>query len=257
MKVGVLDSGVGGLGVLAAVRRQLPGCDLVYLADLGHAPYGDRPVEFVQERAMALTGFLVSEGAELVIVGCNTATVVGIQGLRSRFAVPVVGTEPGIRPAASLTRNGVVGVLGTSLTLLSARVRELAGRHPQVRYVLQPCPGLAAQVDAGELGSPKTRAMLASYLEPILVAGADTLVLGCTHYGFLAPQIRHLVGSELRIVDPFDAVARQAQRVLLERGRGLQSTGSQVFYTTGKAEPAQHVISMLHGAPVEVRQVAA
>ena len=181
--IGVFDSGVGGLSVLKHIRAQLPRLPLLYVADSGHVPYGDKTPDYIRERSLALAEFLVREGAATVVIACNTATAAAAATLRERFAIPIVAMEPAVKPAVTATRSGVVGVLATVGTLESARFAALLEQYAgDVEIVTQACPGLVEQVEAGELATAATRELVARYTKPLLARGADTLVLGCTHY---------------------------------------------------------------------------
>src|SRR5262245_56787036 len=189
--IGVFDSGVGGLSVLLAIRRMLPAEELLYVADSAYAPYGDQPDDYIERRSSDTVRFLVSQHAKAIVVACNTATGVGIDGLRRQFDLPFIGTEPAIKPAASTTKTGVIGVLATSATLSSAKFARLVTQFGQyVEIVAQACPGLVEQVEAGELKSEATRALVEQYVRPLIGRRVDTIVLGCTHYPFLEPMFR-------------------------------------------------------------------
>jgi glutamate racemase len=223
--VGIFDSGVGGLSVLRHVRAQLPHEHLVYVADTGFAPYGDKPEEVVAERSLAIARFLVAQGAKALVVACNTATVAAVKLLRARMpGMPIVGVEPGLKPAAAASRNGKVGVLATERTLAGAKflqLRDQVAEATGAQFLLQPCQGLADQIEFGELDSQETAAMLKRYIAPLLAQGADTLVLGCTHYPLVQASIERVIaeaGAEnVALVDTGEAVARQLGR-LLEAG---------------------------------------
>ena len=180
--IGVFDSGVGGLSVLREIRRELPHEDLLYVADCGHAPYGDKPLAAIESRAVAITEFLLAQGAKTVVVACNTATGAAARVLRSRYPVPIVAMEPAVKPAVERTRSGVVGVLATRQTLASQTFAALLDRIDHCTRILpQPCPGLVERVESGDLDGAPTRTLLTGFLQPLLARGADTLVLGCTH----------------------------------------------------------------------------
>lgn len=248
--IGVFDSGVGGLSVLRAMAARLPHEALHYVADSAHAPYGERDPAFIQARALVLAQHLVDQGAKALVIACNTASVVAAARLRERFALPIVAMEPAIKPAAALTRSGTVGVLATSRTLASDAVSALCARFPGVRWRLQPCPGLVECIERGETTHPATRGLLQGLVQPLLADGADTLVLGCTHYPFIAPLLRQITGPAVHIVDPSDAVARQvAARLPLAATAG---TPVHRFASTGDAVQAQRVMSRLWGRPVPV-----
>lgn len=211
--IGVFDSGVGGLSVLAALRAQLPGVALRYIADSAHAPYGERPAAFVIERSLALAAQLVDEGAGLLVIACNTATALAAGAVRERFPqLPVVGIEPGVKPAAAASRNGRVGVLATRGTLDSERFARLITEHGgDARFTLVACDGVAAAIERGELDSPPLRELVARYSAPLRDAGVDVALLGCTHYPLIRPLWQAaLPGVQLLQVEP--AVAAQAAR---------------------------------------------
>jgi glutamate racemase len=256
--IGVFDSGVGGLSVLRAIRLELPDENLLYVADSDNAPYGEREADFIVERAAALVGLLLECKAKLIVVACNTATVVAVEQLRSWCPVPVVAMEPAIKPAARLTRSGVVGVLATSQTLASPSVARLCEAHGDgVEFLLQPCPGLVERVERGDLASPSCRALLASYVRPLLARGADTLVLGCTHYPFLAPLLREIAGPGVAIVDPAAAVAKEVSRRLGPQRRAPRPAGPPWtrFCTSAAPGSAGPLISALWGTRVAVRAI--
>lgn len=256
--IGVFDSGLGGLSVLRAIREVLPAEDLLYLADSGYAPYGDRDEAFIVARSMAMCDFLVRQGAKAIVVACNTATVVAARQLRAQFGVPIVAMEPAIKPAVELTRSKVVGVLATSRTVASPAVAMLVERHGQgVDIRLQPCPGLVTQVEKGDLDGPHTRELLAQYLAPLLAAGADTLVLGCTHYPFLLPLIQEMVGPSVTIVESAAAVAREVVRRTSHLRHPLdgQRDGDTRFFTTADVADARARMSALWGSVAKVQPV--
>lgn len=255
--IGVFDSGVGGLSVLREIRRALPHEDLLYVADSGHAPYGDQPSEFIEGRASAVVRFLLDARVKAITVACNTATVVAVERLRAWCPVPIVAIEPAIKPAAAATRTGVVGVLATRQTLASPSVARLCAQHGNgVRILLQACPGLVEQVERGEPDSAATRALLETYLQPLLAERADTLVLGCTHYPFLLPALRAIAGADVNIIDPAAAVARELARRLEAAGLLASHTrpGRETFLTSGHRDDAQRVIPLLWQKDVTVRE---
>jgi glutamate racemase len=256
--IGVFDSGLGGLSVLKAIRAELPAEDVLYFADSGYAPYGDRDEAFIVDRAMTAVAFLVQRGAKAVVIACNTATVVAARQLREAFGIPIVAMEPAIKPAVELSRNKVVGVLATSRTVASPSVASLVARYGQGADVrLQACPGLVAQVEQGDLDGLHTRELVAQYLAPLLAAGADTLVLGCTHYPFLLPVIQELAGPDVRVVESSAAVAREIARRTQNLRHPLDGIrmGATYFYTTADPVEAQMRITALWGQPVLVQPV--
>jgi glutamate racemase len=253
--VGIFDSGVGGLSVLREIRRELPFEDLIYAADSKYTPYGDQPAEFIERRAFAMVEFLVNQGAKAIVVACNTATGVAVGALRARWSLPIVAIEPAIKPAASVTKSGVVGVLATSQTIASPNFARLVGIVSGAATILpQPCPGLVEQVERGELNSASTRALVEQYVTPLLAKRADTLVLGCTHYPLIADLIRSVAGPAVTIVDPAQAVAKELRR-RLEHERLLApgpSTGSLRAWSTADPDRLRHTMTLAGFGDVEV-----
>ncbi len=213
--IGVFDSGVGGLSVLRELRRALPSERLIYFADSAYCPYGGKPQSQILARCSAVTESLLAENVKLIVVACNTATIAAVEQLRATYPLPFVGMEPAVKPAVAATRSGVVGVLATGAALGGEKFHRLLKAHARgVRVITQPCPGLVEHVERGDVDSPEVRALLGRYLRPLLDAGADVLVLGCTHYPFLRSAIAGIVGPEVLLLDTGEAVARQARRVL-------------------------------------------
>lgn len=246
--IGVFDSGVGGLSVLRHIRALLPHEDLLYIADSGHAPYGDKPPEWIRERSLELAGWLVGRGAKAIVVACNTATAAAAGPLRERYPLPVVAMEPAVKPAAAATQSGVVGVLATVGTLKSAQFAALLDRFASgIEVVTQPCPGLVECVERGELDTPATKALVTRYVEPLLARGADTIVLGCTHYPFLQPLIAAVAGPSVALIETGSAVARQLERRLHENGIAADRArhGSNAFHASGQLELAAQVMRRL------------
>lgn len=235
--IGVFDSGVGGLSVLRALRAALPAEHWVYFADSQHCPYGGQSAAALQERASAITSFFLARGAKLVVVACNTATIAAIAHLRAQYSLPFVGMEPGVKPACEQTRSGVVGVLATGRSLAGEKFHQLVAAHARdVRVLTRPCEGWVEAVEAGQLEGPIVDALLRREIDPLLAAGCDTLVLGCTHYPFLAPALRRLTGPEVVLIDTGPAVARQTRRVLETLGlRREAGEGSVEWVGSGDA----------------------
>jgi len=206
---------------LRHIRSALPQEDLLYVADSGFAPYGGKPEQVIVARTIAIAEFLLARGAKALVLACNTATAAAIKGLREIHPdLPLVGVEPGLKPAAALTQSGIVGVLATARTLSSQKFEQLRAQisaATNVRFLPQACIGLADQVDKGALDTPETAAMIARYVAPLIEQGADTLVLGCTHYPFLEQAIRRIAGEYLTVIDTASAVARQLERLLSGR----------------------------------------
>lgn len=252
--IGVFDSGVGGLSVLREIRSILPGEDLLYVADSGYAPYGDRASEFILQRCEAIMAFFVAQGVKAVVIACNTATAIAVQALRARHSLPIVAMEPALKPATKKTRSGVVGILATSRTLASDSFACLAQRHGNgVKVLLQACPGFVELVENDELHGNKVNEMVERYVTPLIQQGADTLVLGCTHYPFLSPAIQSVCGARVSVIDPSPAVVRELHRRL--RAAELLSTkekGMEHFWTSGTSDKVQTIISKLRGKPIVI-----
>lgn len=254
--VGVFDSGVGGLSVLAEIRQLLPAETLHYIADCGHIPYGEKTPAFIRERCQLIAARLHAQGAKALVVACNTATVAAVADLRERYPRwPIVGMEPAVKPAAAATRNGRVGVLATTGTLQSAKFAALLDRFALgVQVVTQPCPGLVEQVERADLHGPETRRLLQGFLEPLLTAECDTLILGCTHYPFLRPLLAELVPPEIILVDTGAAVARRLQSLLARDARLAPGpAGPTRIWTSGEPADLEAVLPQLWPAGAEVK----
>lgn len=246
--IGVFDSGVGGLSILKEIRKLLPYEDFIYFADSAFCPYGGRPPEIIHGRTLAIGKFLLSRGAKLVVVACNTASAAGLNALREGLNVPVVGVEPAVKPAVSLTKNGKVGVLATGVTLASDRFNSLLNRFCDgVEVITQPCPGLVELVEEGRL--KEAEPVLRGYLTPLLEQGSKTIVLGCTHYPFLRPMVQEMAGPEVLVIDTGQPVARQVARVLEQYALGKPGNqeGGEEFFTSGDPEKVGSVIELLWG----------
>jgi glutamate racemase len=275
--IGVFDSGVGGLSVLHHIRQLLPHERLIYVADSGHVPYGDKSPAYIEARSLAITRFLIDQGADAIVIACNTATAAAAHTLRVKFnKVPIVGMEPAVKPAVAATKSGVVGVLATVGTLESARFAALLEKYAgHVKIITQGCHGLVEAVERGDLQSVAVRQLIERYTAPLLAQGADTLILGCTHYPFLTPLIRDVVGENITLVDTGEAVARQLQRriqtELLSCRSGFspaistnlgqtyraeaRPTNIAQFFTSGDTEQASRIMSLLWGENVVARQL--
>lgn len=253
--VGIFDSGVGGLSVVREIHAALPAESISYIADSANAPWGDKTPEFVRQRGLELGQFLVAQGAKAIVIGSNTGTAGSAEALRSTLTVPVIGIEPGIKPAVAATKTGVVGAIVPALVGGSDRLASLLGRFgTEAKVITQPVPGLVEFVEEADLDSPDLRRMVEGYVRPLLDAGADTIVLGSTHYVFLRPVLTELFGARLNLVDTGAAVARQLGRVLDERGLAAPFVAqpTERFWTSGDPVKSKWVISTLLGRQVEV-----
>lgn len=239
---GVYDSGVGGLSVWKELVAQMPEQDYVYVADSAHCPYGDKSVDYILERASSVVRFLTEQGAEAVVVACNTATAAAISYLRSHFSIPFVGMEPAVKPAALASRTGVVGVLATANTFKGTLYRDTVMRYASdIRIVEVVGKGLVEAVERGEVPEELIR----RYVGQMKEEGADVIVLGCTHFPFLEDAIARAAGPSVRIINPAPAVARQTRRVEESLPHGLSGTGRREFYSTGSTAVLRRTAMML------------
>jgi len=256
--IGIFDSGIGGLSVAAKVRELLPADDILYVADSRHAPYGDKSDDFILERMNTVTDFLLGQGAKAVVVACNTATTSAIAQLRATCSVPIIGVEPGVKPAVLATRSRVVGVLATPRTLQTHSFSALAARFSStVSIEVQPCPDLVGQIEALRFDDHETLVLLNRYIAPLLEKGADTIVLGCTHYPFLKGMIKKVTKNSVTIIDPGNAVAAQARRILTEFNlvSDNDSAPEFCFYTTGEKAIAEKFFSPIMDSPYGLEQI--
>jgi glutamate racemase len=249
--LGIFDSGVGGLSVLRAIRQQLPYEDVVYLADQRHVPYGPRPLEEVRAFSESITRFLLEQNAKLIVVACNAASAAALHQLRQRFpGVPFVGMEPAVKPAAEQSHTRKVGVLATPATFQGALYASVVERFAHdVTLYPHTCPGLVSQIEQGDLDGPLTHSILETALHPMLAAGIDTVVLGCTHYPFVIPLIQAIAGPQVRVIDPAPAIARQVYRLLQAQGCANPGPGRGRVrcFTTGEAARLQELLPQLLG----------
>ncbi len=260
--IGIFDSGVGGLTVWREISRLAPYEDTIYLADQAHVPYGSRSLVEVRGFSESIARFLLDQGVKIIVVACNTASAAALCALRHTFPlVPFVGMEPAIKPAIERTNNGIVAVIATEATFQGELFVSLLERYAHdVEVLTQVCPGLVGAVEAGALDTAETETLLWRCLTPLLEAGIDQLVLGCTHYPFLRPTIEGIVGPGVSVVDPAPAVARQTGSVLarreVEASRGR--LGQHLFFTSGDGVSFSRTIDRLlppSGGLREIREV--
>jgi glutamate racemase len=249
----VLDSGVGGLSVLREIQALLPHEDLLYFADSGNCPYGVRPSHEIIALTERIGAFLLEQGAKTLVIACNTASTAAVASLRQKWPeVPIVGMVPAVKPAAALTRNGVVGVLATEATSRATALLDVIDRFASgVNVITCAPPGLVELVEAGKLDVPETLGLLEDYLKPLVEQGVDALVLGCTHFPFLRPAITKLFGDKLHVIDSGEAVARQTRRVLENAGllNPQYKPGVLKIYTSGEPEKVAEVVKLLLDLP--------
>lgn len=261
--IGIFDSGIGGLSVLRHMQLALPQEHFIYFADAGFAPYGDKSPTAISVRSLAIAQFLQSKSIKALVVACNSATAAAVDMIRANHpALVVIGIEPGLKPAAQQTRTGVVGVLATAATLSSARFNRLRAQieaeSKNVRFIARACVGLADQIEKGELRSTATIQLLDRHITPLLSEGADTLVLGCTHYPFVRPAIETLINnsvSPVLIMDTSEAVTRQLVRRLEHFNLFCEDKGTPTFqvFTTGSKTAIEKAFKRLLGQSVSAQ----
>ena len=246
--IGIFDSGAGGLSVYRELVKALPQERYLYFSDNAHCPYGEKTAAYIQERGRTITEVLLGLGADIIVVACNTATAAAIATLRAEYpAVPFIGMEPAVKPAALGTRSGVIGVLATAGTLKGSKYLNTRGLYQDnVKIVEHVGQGFVELVENGILDGPEAEATVRASLQPLLDAGADTIVLGCTHYPFLQPLIERLAGPGVKVIDPAPAVARQTVRILQERGI---PTGEGPFsvdlYFSGEPDSLERIFKLV------------
>lgn len=257
--IGVFDSGVGGLSILREIRAQNPAESVIYFADQGHVPYGSRTLEEVRSFSLEITRFLLKLDAKIIVVACNTASAAALHELRITFPkTSFVGMEPAIKPAAEITKTKIIGVLATPATFQGMLYASVVERFGYGLKILQDtCPGLVGQIEKGELASPRTQEILKAALIPMMEQGVDTIVLGCTHYPFIIPIVRQIVGSNIKVIDPSPAVARQTSHIL--EPQRLNSNDSQKgkikFFTSGDMELFTSILPTLLGESGGIQEV--
>jgi glutamate racemase len=255
--IGVFDSGAGGLSVLRQIHALMPEDELLYVADTAWVPYGPRPPEAIRARSRQITRWLVEQGAKAIVIACNTATAAAAAALREEFPLPIVGMEPAVKPAAAATRNGTVGVLATAGTLASTRYSALLARFADgIQVISRPSPELVELVERGDLHSVHARCVVRHCLEALLARGADTVILGCTHFPPLRPLIEEIAGPEVAIIDTGAAVARQVQRRLAESGTVTTAARGQVrVLVTGDPQAAHTALAAVWGEPLATERL--
>ena len=208
--IGVIDSGVGGLSVLREIRSKLPEQDILYIGDSAWCPYGNKPTGEICQRTFTLTDYLMSRGVGIVVVACNSATIVAIQALRSQYPLPFIGMEPGIKPAAALTKTGTIGVLATEASLAGEKFHHLIDQHARdLQVITQPCPRFVELVEEGIRSGPQVDEAIRLYTSKMIAANTDVIILGCSHYPFLKPALEAALPSHVRFIDTGEAIARR------------------------------------------------
>ena len=245
--IGVFDSGSGGLSVLREIRKILPHERYVYFSDNAHCPYGEKSREYITDRARAITEEMLSRGAVAIVIACNTATAAAISTLRAEYSVPFVGMEPAVKPAALGTKSGVIGVLATAGTLVSSKYLDTRGLYEgSVRSAEHVGKGFVELVEFLELDGPRAEQIVRESLQPLLDQGADTIVLGCTHYPFLLPLMQRIAPAGVRFIDPAPAVARRLKDVLSRAGIPEDTgPGSVELLSSGPSDTLKKLFSTI------------
>ncbi|HMI06464.1 MAG TPA: glutamate racemase [Flavobacterium sp.] len=241
--IGLFDSGIGGTSIWSAIHSLMPDEDTIYLADSKNAPYGQRSKEEIIALSMKNTEFLLEMNAKIIVVACNTATTNAIKELRAKYDVPFIGIEPAIKPAANNSRTQTIGILATKGTLSSELFNKAVEIYQDTQIIEQVGHGLVQLIEDGKINSPEVDELLHSYLEPMIAANIDYLVLGCSHYPYLIPQIEKILPSHIKIIDSGEAVARQTQKVLQEKvGFRAGGKSSFAFYTNSDSEVLSEIL---------------
>ena len=243
--IGILDSGVGGLSVLKEIRKKLPGRELIYIGDSAWCPYGSRSPDEICQRVGSIVDYLHGQGVELVVIACNSATIHAVEWLRSVYPIPFVGMEPGVKPACAITETGVVGVLATEASIAGEKFLKLVDTMARdINVITQPCPMFVEFVEQGELEGDSVNQAIATYTQPLIDKDADVLVLGCTHYPFLADAIRCQIPDHVTLLDTGEPVAQRVVDLLADSEPGKDE--AMVFIkTTGKLELLESLVPRL------------
>ena len=251
--IAVFDSGFGGLTVLRALRARLPQEDFFYFADTRFLPYGDRPEVFLRERGVLIAESLVRRGAKALVIACNTATAAAAEAIRAAIDLPIVALEPGVKPAVALSKRGVIGVMATTRTLASERFQRLVGNHANhVRVLAQPCPGLAEAIEAQGPESAEVAALLNAFMAPLAAAAVDVVVLGCTHYPWVAEAIARRMPPGVTLLDTGEPVARQLERLLSAANLIGGGSGQLRVATSGAPNKVVATVDRLWGQHLAV-----
>jgi glutamate racemase len=257
--IGIFDSGVGGFSVVRAIRQLYPHLSLIYVGDQAHVPYGPRPIDEVQRFSKIITEWLLHKGASLIVVACNAASAAALYSLRQQYAnIPFVGMEPAVKPAAEQTLTGKVGILATPATFQGKLYASVVERFAKDVVLYQDtCKGLVEEIEKGNLQGLETRKILTRALDPMLAAGIDTVVLGCTHYPFVIPLISEITGPQVRVIDPAPAVGRQVGRLLnLPDQTGIKSPAGELqSFTTAEAKELANLLPILIGEKFPVQSL--
>jgi glutamate racemase len=257
-KIGIFDSGLGGLSVLREIIRELPGERIIYCADTRHMPFGPRPIGEVREYVFEASARLSREPVKILILACNTASAAALRELRRKYpGFPIVGMEPAVKPAAAASKSGRIGVLATQATFQGELFESVVSRFAEgVEVIRQPCPGLAEFIENHPLNHPVLEAMLEKYLRPLLERGVDEIVLACTHYSLVKKTIGKMAGPLVNLVDPCPAIARRTRDILYERELlNYSSQGGIEFWVTGEEERFSRLASDILRREVKAKRM--
>jgi len=256
--IGVFDSGVGGLWILKHLREELPGYNYVFFGDQAHVPYGERKLDEIKDFSERITNFLIGKGCKIIVIACNTASAAALHYLRQKFPdIIFVGMEPAVKPAVESTITGKVGVLATPATFQGELYNSVVERFAHDTEIFKDtCLGLVEQIEKGEFESEKTKEILRKAITPMLIEGIDTIVLGCTHYPFVIPAIREIVGNEIKIIDPTKAIVKRVAVLAEEHGvLGEKGDKKTEILTSSKKEDIIKITDKLFGDDVKVDEV--
>ncbi len=242
--IGLFDSGVGGTSIWSEIHNLLPNENTIYLADSKNAPYGLKSKEEIIDLSFKNTEFLLHQNCKIIVVACNTATTNAIKELRTKYDVPFIGIEPAIKPAALQSKTQTIGILATKGTLNSELFHKSVANHPEVKIIEQIGHGLVQLIENGDIDSAEMEELLKSYLNPMIEKNIDYLVLGCSHYPYLIPQIKKIIPPKIKIIDSGEAVAKQTQKILEQNDllNLSKSKSSQIFYTNGEPEVLKNIL---------------
>jgi len=260
IKIGIFDSGIGGLSVLRAIHELLPGLDIVYVADQAHVPYGRRQMAEIRSFSEQITRFLLKQGVDLTVVACNTASAAALKYLRQTFpSLPIVGMEPAVKPASEQSVSRVVGVLATPATFQGELYQSLVHKYGEGLKIYQDtCAGLVEEIEAGRQMGIKTRQILENALTPMLENKVDTIVLGCTHYPFVLALLREIAGEQVQVIDPAPAVARRVETLLISEydyQKPPEKKATLTFFTSADTTPFRAQIDTLLGYKGEIHKL--
>jgi glutamate racemase len=256
--IGIFDSGVGGLSIGRAIKNILPEEDIVYFADIEFSPYGNKSQSIINQRSEDIVNFLISQGCKIIVVACNTATVNSIRNLRAKVSIPIVGVEPAIKPAALLSKTGVIGVLATEQTIESYTFKELKSKYSQkVQIETKACPRFVSLVESLNHHNEKAVEVAEEYIRPLLLKGSDQIVLGCTHFSFLKSAISKVVGEGVNVIDTAIPVALQVKRIIkslgLEKEKGVKPVIK--FWASAQADKVTEPLSQLWEQDIKVSEI--